>query len=141
MLAAGFDHNNLGVVAALNKALCLCDCLGGKRFGMVKNLVADLTFIQKFDRSGWYLHKRPPFAMPALVFLNVDLATSSGAVRTPRVFCLLGDFLSIDLDFFALGIAFSSLGKCTRDTPSLNAAEIFSSTVPSGRAKLRWKVP
>jgi hypothetical protein len=87
------------------------------------------------------LHKRPPFAMPALVFLDVDLATSSGAVRTPRVFCLLGDFLSIDLDFFALGIAFSSLGKCTSDTPSLNAAEIFSSTVPSGREKLRWKVP
>ena len=44
VLAAGFDHNNLGVVPALN-VLRLSNGLRGKGFGMVEDFVADLTFV------------------------------------------------------------------------------------------------
>ena len=41
----------------------------------------------------------------------------------------------------ALGLAFSSLGKCTIKTPSLNSADIFSARAPSGSMKLRVNAP
>src|SRR5207249_2703151 len=41
----------------------------------------------------------------------------------------------------AFGLAFSLLGRCTFNTPSLNSALTFTPSAPSGSMKLRVKLP
>jgi hypothetical protein len=58
VLLARSSHNHLCLVLGFN-VLSFGDSLGGKRFGMMQNLVPNVILGQTFNKSFWYIHRAP----------------------------------------------------------------------------------